>query len=100
MLPDASPPSLWKIPLADLDFGPEESAAVERVLRSKWISMGPETRAFEEEFAAEIGVKHAVAVANGTAALHLAYLALGLGAGDDIAQPAVNFVAAANTAAM
>lgn len=91
--------SSWKIPLSDLDIGPEEEAAVLRVLRSKWLSQGPEVQAFEKEFAAYLGVKHALAVANGTAALHLAYLALGVGAGDEIVQPAINFVAAANMAA-
>ena len=86
----------WHIPLSDLDFGPEEAAAVQRVLQSKWLSMGSETKAFEEEFAAFIGVKHAVAVSNGTAALHLAFLALGIGSSEQIIQPAVNFVASAN----
>ena len=86
----------WHIPLSDLDYGPEEAAAVQRVLQSKWLSMGPETKAFEEEFAAFIGVKHAVAVSNGTAALHLAFLALGIGSSEQIIQPAVNFVASAN----
>jgi len=86
----------WQIPLSDLDFGPEEAAAAQRVLQSKWLSMGPETQAFEEEFASLTGTRHAVAVSNGTAALHLAFLALGLGAGDGIIQPAVNFVASAN----
>jgi len=86
----------WHIPLSDLDYGPEEAAAVQRVLQSKWLSMGPETKAFEEEFAAFTGARHAVAVSNGTAALHLALLALGVGSGDAILQPAVNFVASAN----
>jgi dTDP-4-amino-4,6-dideoxygalactose transaminase len=95
------PPAVtWRITLSDLDFGPEEEAAALRVLRSKWLTLGPETQAFEEEFAAEIGVKHAVAVANGTAALHLSLLALGVGRGDEVAQPAVNFVAAANMTVM
>ena len=85
-----------RIPLSDLDYGPEEEAAVLRVLRSKWLSMGPEVQAFENEFAQFTGAKHAIAVANGTAALHLAYLALNLGPGDAILQPALNFVAAAN----
>jgi dTDP-4-amino-4,6-dideoxygalactose transaminase len=87
----------WKITLSDLDYGPEEEEAVLRVLRSKWITMGAETKAFEQEFATAIGTKHAIAVSNGTAALHLAYLALGLGPGDEVIQPAVNFVAAANS---
>lgn len=88
--------SNWRIPLSDLDYGPEEEEAVLRVLRSKWLSMGPEVQDFEQEFAKFVGVKHAIAVANGTVALHLAYLALGLQPGDQIVQPALNFVAAAN----
>jgi len=86
----------WHIPLSDLDYGPEEEAAVLRVLKTRWLSMGPEVQAFEREFAELVGVKHAFAVSNGTAALHLSYLALGLGPGDEILQPAINFVAAAN----
>src|SRR5690242_20643065 len=58
--------------------------------------MGPEVAAFEEEFARFSGARHAIAVANGTAALHLAYLGVGLGQGDEVLQPAINFVAAAN----
>jgi dTDP-4-amino-4,6-dideoxygalactose transaminase len=83
--------------LSDLDYGAEEEAAVVRVLRSKWLSMGPEVEAFESEMASALGVSHALAVANGTAALHLAQLALGIGPGDEVIQPAINFVAAANT---
>jgi dTDP-4-amino-4,6-dideoxygalactose transaminase len=86
----------WLIPLSDLDYGPEEESAVLRVLKSKWLSMGPETKAFEDEFVAYVGTKHAIAVSNGTAALHLAFLALRLGPGDAVIQPAVNFVASAN----
>ncbi len=88
----------WQIPLSDLDYGAQEEAAVLRVLRSKWLSMGPEVLAFEQEFAQFVGVKHTIAVSNGTAALHLAYLALGLGPEDEVIQPAINFVAAANMA--
>jgi dTDP-4-amino-4,6-dideoxygalactose transaminase len=86
----------WEVPLSDLDFGPEEEAAVLRVLRSGWLSQGPETEAFEQEFARYLGVRHAIAVANGTAALHLALLGLGIGPGDAVIQPGVNFVSAAN----
>ena len=84
------------IPLSDLDYGPEEEAAVLRVLRSKWMSMGPEVRAFESEMSDFLCIKHAFAVSSGTAALHLAYQALGIGDGDEVIQPAINFVAAAN----
>ncbi len=87
---------LWKIPLSDLDYGPEEAAAVQRVVAGKWLSMGPEVQAFEGEFAAMQGAAHALAVSNATAGLHLALLALGIGPGDEVIQPALNFVAAAN----
>jgi dTDP-4-amino-4,6-dideoxygalactose transaminase len=89
-----------RIPLSDLDYGPDEEAAVQRVLARRWITMGPEVEAFEREFAAMLGARHALAVANGTAALHLSYLALGLHADDEIIQPAINFVASANLSLM
>jgi dTDP-4-amino-4,6-dideoxygalactose transaminase len=88
--------SKWRIPLSDLDYGMAEEDAVLRVLRSKWLSMGAEVEAFESEFADSIGSRYALAVTNGTAALQLAYLALGVGPGDEVIQPAINFVAAAN----
>src|SRR5262245_52480013 len=86
----------WRIPLSDLDFGNEEMDAVQRIVRSKWLSMGSEVQAFEKEFAAMHSTRHALAVANATAGLHLAFLALKFGPGDEIIQPALNFVAAAN----
>jgi dTDP-4-amino-4,6-dideoxygalactose transaminase len=86
----------WRIPLSDLDFDSEEMGAVQRVILSKWLSMGQEVRAFETEFCAMQRARHALAVANASAGLHLAFLALQLGPGDEIVQPALNFVAAAN----
>src|SRR6202030_4653803 len=86
----------WRIPLSDVDYGQGEMDAVARVLRSKWLSMGPEVEAFEREFAAFQGTSHALAVSSATAGLHLAYLAAEIGPGDEIIQPALNFVAAAN----
>jgi dTDP-4-amino-4,6-dideoxygalactose transaminase len=86
----------WRVPLADIDFGPEEEAAVLEVLRSRWLSMGGITQQFQQEFAAFIGAKHCLAVANGTAALHLACLASGLGPGDEVILPSLTFVATAN----
>jgi dTDP-4-amino-4,6-dideoxygalactose transaminase len=86
----------WFIPLSDLDFGSEEMAAVQRVVLSKWLSMGAEVQAFEKEFAAMQEARHALAVANASVGLHLAFLALHLGPGDEVIQPALNFVAAAN----
>lgn len=88
--------SNWKIPLADLDFGEAEVAAVTQVLQSRWLSMGPVTAEFERRFAAFVGVRHAFAVTNCTAALHLAHLALGAGPGDTVLCPSLTFVATAN----
>jgi dTDP-4-amino-4,6-dideoxygalactose transaminase len=86
---------MWRIPLFDLDYGEEEESAVLRVLRSKWLTMGEVTQRFEGAFAEEIGVRHAVAVANGTVALHLACVATGIGPGDEVIVPALTFVATA-----
>jgi dTDP-4-amino-4,6-dideoxygalactose transaminase len=88
--------SEWRIQLSDIDYGVEEEAAVFRVLRRKWLSMGPEVQAFEREFAEVIGVKHAFAITNATAGIHLSLRALDIGPGDEVIQPAINFVAAAN----
>jgi dTDP-4-amino-4,6-dideoxygalactose transaminase len=86
----------WRIPLSDLDYGAEEAAAVQRVIASKWLSMGPEVQAFEQEFAEMQSAHCALGVSSATAGLHLALLALGIGSGDEVIQPALNFVAAAN----
>jgi dTDP-4-amino-4,6-dideoxygalactose transaminase len=86
----------WKVPLSDINLGEEEIVAVERVLRSRWLTMGAVTQEFENAFAAYIGVKYAFAVASGTAALHLAYAALGLESGDEVILPSLTFVATAN----
>ncbi len=86
----------WKVPLADVTIGAEEIEATTSILKSGWLSMGPETRRFEEEFARFLGVPHALAVTNGTTALHLACLALGLEPGDEVLCPALTFVATAN----
>jgi dTDP-4-amino-4,6-dideoxygalactose transaminase len=86
----------WEVPLADIDLGADEIAAVTRVLQSKWLSMGPLTADFEQQFAAYVGVKYAFAVTNCTAALHLAHLALGAGPSDTIICPSLTFVATAN----
>ncbi len=71
--------------------------AVSDAVSSGWWSMGPRVQAFEEAFVDFSGARHAVAVTNGTAALHLALVALGCGAGDEIVVASLNFVAAANT---
>ena len=85
-----------RIPLSDLDYGVEEEQAVLDVLRRRWLTMGAVTQEFEKEFAGFSGAKHAFAVCNGTDALHLAALALGIGPGDEVIVPALTFVATAN----
>ncbi|MBV6395823.1 MAG: UDP-4-amino-4-deoxy-L-arabinose--oxoglutarate aminotransferase [Anaerolineales bacterium] len=86
----------WKVPLADIDLGLEEEEAVLRVVRSRWLSMGEETQNFEKEFAEFSGAKHALAVTNATAALHMACMAVNLGPGDEVILPSLTFVATAN----
>lgn len=86
----------WRVPLSDIDLDETEIEAVTAVLRSRWLSMGQETQAFEAAFADYIGVRHALAVSNGTVALHLIYAAAGLKPGDEVIVPALTFVATAN----
>ncbi len=83
------------LPFALPDLGEEEIAAVVRVLRSGWITTGPEVQAFEREFADYLGVRHAVAVNSCTAALHLALEAGGIGPGDEVLTSTITFTATA-----
>src|SRR5262245_39718404 len=83
------------IPLFDLELKQEDFDAVAEVLRSGRLAMGPVTEAFEQAFAEQLGVRHVVAVSNCTAALHLAYLAAGVGPGDEVIVPSMTFVATA-----
>lgn len=76
----------------------DDIAAVVEVLRGDWLTTGPATRAFEAALAERCGTLHAVACANGTAALHLACLALDIGPGDTVIVPAITFAATANAA--
>jgi dTDP-4-amino-4,6-dideoxygalactose transaminase len=84
------------IPLFDLNYDQEEEEAVLRVLRSKWLTMGEEIEAFEQEFAAFCGVKHALAVSSGTTALHLANVVVDIKKGDEVICPSLTFAATAN----
>jgi dTDP-4-amino-4,6-dideoxygalactose transaminase len=85
----------WRYPLSDIDLGKEEEQGVLRVLRSKWLSTGPVTERFERAFSEYLG-GHAIAVSNGTAALHLALASLGIGEEDEVILPSLTFVATAN----
>lgn len=87
---------MWRIPLADVDFGVDEEEAVTDVIRSGWLTMGEVTKSFEIEFAEYNNIGHAIAVSSGTAALHLACIALGIGPGDQVIVPSLTFVATAN----
>ena len=86
------------IPWAKPVFWGDEEKYVVQALRSAWISGGPYIAQFEQTLAEYLGCKHAIAVSNGTSALHLAYLALGLKAGDEIIAPAFGFMAGSNVA--
>ena len=86
----------WKVTLSDIDLGDGEIKAVVEVLKSKWLSMGPVTQKFEQEFAKYLNVKHAFAVSCGTAALHIACRILNIKQGDEVIVPSLTFVATAN----
>ena len=85
-----------QIPLADVRLTQDDFDAVAATLRSGWLSTGPTAAEFEGAFAEYVGCRHAVAVSNCTAALHLAYLAAGVGPGDEVIVPSFTFVATAS----
>lgn len=76
----------------------DDLAAVVEALRGDFLTTGPTVEAFERAFADAVGARHAVACANGTAALHLAMLALKVGPGDAVIAPSITFLATANCA--
>lgn len=78
---------------AYLELKPEIDAAVARVLDSGWYILGPEVDAFEAEYAAYCEAEHAIGVANGLDALHLALLAMGVGPGDEVIVPSNTYIA-------
>jgi dTDP-4-amino-4,6-dideoxygalactose transaminase len=88
------------IRLARPDVGAEELAEVAAVLESGQLTMGPKVAEFEQLLAAACGTEQAVAVSSGTAALHLAVLALEIGPGDEVIVPAYTFPATANVVAL
>src|SRR3990167_9486783 len=85
------------IPLAKPEFGPIEKALVNKALDTGWISsIGSFVEEFADQFAQTVNTTYALPVCNGTAALHLALIALGIGPGDEVIVPALSFVASAN----
>ncbi|MCG2596284.1 UDP-4-amino-4,6-dideoxy-N-acetyl-beta-L-altrosamine transaminase [Achromobacter insuavis] len=84
------------IPYGKQSISDDDIAEVERILRSDWLTQGPDIDAFEKSLAAYCGASQAVAVCNATAALHIACLAVGLGPGDWLWTVPNTFVASAN----
>lgn len=84
------------IPYGRQSIDEKDVAAVCSVLRSDWLTTGPKVAEFEEAFAQFVDAKYAVAVSSGTAALHAAMYALGIGPGDDVIVPPMTFAATAN----
>lgn len=86
--------------IAEPDIGEEEIKAVVDVLKSRWLAHGPIVEEFERRFAEYVGARHAVAVANGTAALKTLLWSLGIREGDEVIVPCFTFFATASTAIM
>jgi perosamine synthetase len=90
----------YDIPLYQPDLGGNEKRYVMECLDSTWISSkGRFVNEFEKQFADYVGVKHAMAVCNGTVALHLALITLGVGPGDEVIVPTLTYIAAVNSIA-
>ena len=86
----------WRVTLTELQLPESDVEAVMATLESGWLTMGPRTQDLEAAFAEHVGARHALAVSSGTAALHLACLAAGVGEGDEVIAPALSFVADAH----
>jgi len=84
------------LPYGHQSISETDIAAVAAALRSEWITTGPRVTEFERGVAARVGARHAVAVSSGTAALHVAAFAAGLGPGDEAIVPPLTFAATAN----
>lgn len=90
----------FTIPVYRPDLGGKEKAYVNECLETSWISSrGKFVSAFEEEFARYVEVPHAASVSNGTVALHLALMAMGIGPGDEVIVPTLTYVASVNAIA-
>jgi dTDP-4-amino-4,6-dideoxygalactose transaminase len=96
-----TPTTMWKVQLFELNYDHREEEAVADVLKSRWITMGENTKNFEEKFGEYIGARFLpTAVANCTAALHMALLALNIKEGDEIIISGLTFIADANVIKM
>ena len=84
------------IPMSSADISESDIEAVVDVLRSGRLALGPWTEAFEDAMASYVGVRHAIAVSSGTAALHVLVRALGIGGGDEVLVPSFTFAASVN----
>lgn len=84
------------LPYGHHDIGDDDIQVVIEVLRSDWLTTGPKVAEFEQAFANFVGAREAVAVSSGTAALHSAMDAIGIGPGDEVIVPAMTFAASAN----
>jgi perosamine synthetase len=92
--------SQYQIPIYQPDLGGNVKAYVNECLDTSWISSrGRFVNEFESKFAQRIGVQHAASVCNGTVALHLALLALGIGPGDEVIVPTLTYIASVNAIA-
>jgi dTDP-4-amino-4,6-dideoxygalactose transaminase len=85
-----------RIPITQLVMGEAEAEAAAAVVRSGWLAMGAKTAELERAVATLVGARHAIAVSSGTAALHLALLASGVGPGDEVILPSLSYIATAN----
>jgi len=88
------------IPQFEPWLGEEELAQVAETIRANWITGGVKVKEFEERLAALVGVKHAVAICNGTLALYVGLKAMGIGEGDEVIVPDFTFIASANAVVM
>ncbi len=85
-----------KIFVSDLDYGEEEISAVVSVIRSEWMTMGPITKLFEEQFSRYVSYPFAIATSSGTAALHLSLMEADIDIGDEVITTPISFVASTN----
>src|ERR1700730_4018251 len=93
--PGSSPPVTWRIPYFRHNLGDAELACVASVLEGDILTTGDAVSEFEARFAACLGVRHVLGVTSGTGALHMALLALDIGAGDEVITTPMSFVATA-----